>query len=151
MIHVTVDFGDPFAVRFFKHILITHRRTQSVRIRSYSGPDFPATGVNTERYKVSLGIMSKCGKMRTRISPNTGTYYAVTKIKSKYQTNIRKYTQNELSLLTNIIYVVVFLFRMFTSKFLTFYYIFSAGLSLALGITKCNSWLVCLQKVIINE
>ena len=83
--------------------------------------------------------MSKCGKMRTRITPNTGTYYAVTKRKSKYQTNIQKYTQNELSLPTNIIYVVVFLFRMFTSKFLTFYYIFSAGLSLALGITKCNS------------
>ena len=26
---------------------------------------------------VSLGIQSKCGKMRTRITPNTDTFYAV--------------------------------------------------------------------------
>ena len=31
-----------------------------------SGPYFPAFGLNTERYKVSLCIQSKCGKIRTR-------------------------------------------------------------------------------------
>ena len=41
---------------------------KSVRIRSYSGPHFPAFELNTERY---------CGKMRTRITPNMNTFYAV--------------------------------------------------------------------------
>ena len=40
---------------------------KSVRIRSYSDPHFPAFGLNTERY----------GKMWTRITPNTNTFYAV--------------------------------------------------------------------------
>ena len=50
---------------------------KSVRIRSYSGPHFPAFGLNTERYKVSLRIHSKCGKMRTKRTPNTYTFHAV--------------------------------------------------------------------------
>ena len=48
-----------------------------VRIRSYSGPYFPAFGLNTERCGVSLRIQSECGKMGTRRSPNTDTFYAV--------------------------------------------------------------------------
>ena len=39
---------------------------KSVRIRSYSGPYFPASGLNTERYGVSLRIQSECRKIRTR-------------------------------------------------------------------------------------
>ena len=50
---------------------------KSVRIRSYSGPHFPAFGLNREIYGVSLRIQSKCGKMRTRITPNTDTFHAV--------------------------------------------------------------------------
>ena len=50
---------------------------KSVRIRSYSGPYFPAFGLNTERYGESLRIQSECGKIRTRITPNTDTLYAV--------------------------------------------------------------------------
>ena len=50
---------------------------KSVRIRSYSGPHFPAFGLNTERYSVSLRMQSKCGKMRTRITPNADTFYTV--------------------------------------------------------------------------
>ena len=50
---------------------------KSVRIRSYSGPYFPAFSVNTDRYSVSLRIQSECGKMRTRITPNTNTFYAM--------------------------------------------------------------------------
>ena len=50
---------------------------KSVRIRSYSGPYFPAFALNTERYGVSLCIQSECGKMRTRITPNTDTFYTL--------------------------------------------------------------------------
>ena len=50
---------------------------KSVHIRSYSGPHFPAFGLNTERYGVSLRIQSECGKMRTRITPTTDTLHAV--------------------------------------------------------------------------
>ena len=50
---------------------------KSVRIRSYSVPHFPAFGLNTERYSLSLRIQSECGKMRTRITPNTDTFCAV--------------------------------------------------------------------------
>ena len=55
---------------------------KSVRIRSYSGPHFPACGLNTERYSVSFRIRSECGKMRTRITLNTVTFYAVIHTKS---------------------------------------------------------------------
>ena len=50
---------------------------KSVRIRSYSGPSFPAIGLNAERYGISLRILSKCGKIRTRTTPNTDTFYTV--------------------------------------------------------------------------
>ena len=41
---------------------------KSVRIWNYSGPHFPAFRLNTERYEVSP---------RTRITPNTDTFYTV--------------------------------------------------------------------------
>ena len=44
---------------------------------SYSGPYFPAFGLNTERYTISLRIQSECGKILTRITPNTDTFYAL--------------------------------------------------------------------------
>ena len=50
---------------------------KSVRIQSYFGLYFPAFGLNTERYGISLRIPSECGKIRTRIFPNTDTFYAV--------------------------------------------------------------------------
>ena len=50
---------------------------KSVRIRSYSGPHFPAFKLNMERHGVSLHIWSECGKIRTRITPNTDTSHAV--------------------------------------------------------------------------
>ena len=52
--------------------------TWSFRIRSFSGPYFPAFGLNTERYEVSLRIQSECGKIRTRKTPNKDIFYAVT-------------------------------------------------------------------------
>ena len=44
---------------------------KSVRIQSYSGSYFPAFGLNT------VHIQSECGKILTRITPNTDTFYAV--------------------------------------------------------------------------
>ena len=48
-----------------------------LRIRSNSGPHFATFGLNMERYSVSLRIQSECGKMRTKITPNTDTFYEV--------------------------------------------------------------------------
>ena len=51
---------------------------KSVRIRSFSGPYFPAFELNTERYFVSLSIQSECGKIRTRkIRNNSDTFDAL--------------------------------------------------------------------------
>ena len=61
---------------------------KSVHIRSYSGPHFPAFGLNTERYGISLRIQFECGKMRTRITPNTNTFYTVFRGVFRSQSNI---------------------------------------------------------------
>ena len=50
---------------------------EKCRIRYYSGLHFPAFRLKTERYSVSLRIQSECGKIRTRITPNTDTFHAV--------------------------------------------------------------------------
>ena len=62
---------------FISKIYLKINYLKSVRVRSYSGPHVPAFGLNTKRYFVSLRTQSKCGKMRTRITPNTHTFYAV--------------------------------------------------------------------------
>ena len=46
-------------------------------ICGYSGPHFPASGMNAKRYEVPLRIHSGCEKMQTRITPDTDTFYAV--------------------------------------------------------------------------
>ena len=48
-----------------------------VRIRIFSRLYFPVLGLNTERYSLSLRLQSECKKMRTRITRNTDTFYAV--------------------------------------------------------------------------
>ena len=51
---------------------------KDVPIRSYSGPYIPAFALNTERYRVvSLRIQSECGKIQTRVVPNTDTFHEV--------------------------------------------------------------------------
>ena len=67
----------------------TSNCVKCVRIRSYSGPHFPAFRLNTERYGVSLRIQSECGKMWTRITPNSDTSHAV--FGSRYKV-VRGYT-----------------------------------------------------------
>ena len=60
------------------HIYARTHCVKSVRIQSFSGPRCSAFGFNTARYGVLLRIQSKCGKIRTRITPNTDTYHAMT-------------------------------------------------------------------------
>ena len=50
---------------------------KSIRIRNYSGPYFPAFWRILTQYSLSLRIQSECVKIRTRITPNTDTFYAV--------------------------------------------------------------------------
>ena len=50
---------------------------KSVRTRRFSGPYFPAFGLNTERYGAYLCIQSKCEKIWTRETPNTDTFHAM--------------------------------------------------------------------------
>ena len=50
---------------------------KNVHYQSFSGPHFPVFGLNTETYPLNLRIQSECRKMRTRISPNTNTFYKV--------------------------------------------------------------------------
>ena len=53
---------------------------KSVHIRSFSDPHFPAFGLNTERYFVSLRsfrILPECWKKKPRKTPNTDTFHAL--------------------------------------------------------------------------
>ena len=50
---------------------------KSVCIQSYSGRHFPAFELNTERYYASVLIQSERVKIRTIITLNTCTFYAV--------------------------------------------------------------------------
>ena len=63
------------------HIIWQKRKTKycvkSVHIRSYSCPYFPAFVLNTVIHGISVRIQSECGKIGTRITPNTDTFYAV--------------------------------------------------------------------------
>ena len=60
---------------------------KSVRIRSSSGPYFPAFGLNTERYSVSLHIQSECEKIRTRNSVSLRFQSECRKIQTRKASN----------------------------------------------------------------
>ena len=57
--------------------LYEYHCVKNVRIRSYSGPYFPAFGLNAERNGVFLRIQSEFEKIRTRLTPNTDMFHAV--------------------------------------------------------------------------
>ena len=46
----------------------------------FSGPYFPAFGLNTERYRVSLRIQSECGKIRTTKKSKLDTFHRVQRL-----------------------------------------------------------------------
>ena len=54
-------------------VLIQHC-IKSARIRCFSGPHFPAFGLNTEICSVNPHIQSKCGKMWNRKNPNKDNF-----------------------------------------------------------------------------
>ena len=67
-------------------IMVGHRKmsdrcfkacVKSVRIRSFSGLYFLAFRLNTERYSAYFRIHFERGKIRTRKTPNMGTFHAV--------------------------------------------------------------------------
>ena len=62
---------------------------KSIHIRNYSGLHFPTFGLNAERYGVSILIQSECGKMGTRITPNTDTFHAVSRLVNKERRETR--------------------------------------------------------------
>ena len=103
-----IAFPQNFHTQKLGEILVFYNFTQyqhcvkRVRIRSYSGPCFPAFGLNTERYSVSLHIHSECGKIRTRITSNTDTFYAVPTIQNS-ALHITRYRSASRTLL-NIYY-----------------------------------------------
>ena len=74
-----------FAKIFDRHICTTLREcsycaTTAWKVSKYgviSGPYFPAFGLNTERYEVSLCIQSECGKIRTRNNSVFRHFHAV--------------------------------------------------------------------------
>ena len=72
---IETSFGPIFTNYLFNALVILG--VKSAHIRSYSGPYFPAFGLNMKRHSVSLRIQSEYGKIQTRITPNTGTFYAV--------------------------------------------------------------------------
>ena len=59
-----------------RHACYDYHCVKNVRIRSFSGPYFPAFGLNTEICKANLRIKSGCRKIRTKKTPNTDTFYA---------------------------------------------------------------------------
>ena len=60
-----------------KYCLITAWKVSKYGV--FSSPYFPAFGLDTERYGVSLRIKSECGKIRSRKIPYLDTFHAVKK------------------------------------------------------------------------
>ena len=56
---------------------------KSVGTWSYSGSYFPAFELNTSTYSVSLLIQSECGKILSKITLNTDSFYAMHTCKVK--------------------------------------------------------------------
>ena len=63
--------------KFVSVIWITHCM-KNVRVWSFSGPYFPAFGLNTERYGIFLRIQTECSKIWTRKTPNADAFQAAT-------------------------------------------------------------------------
>ena len=69
--------NSPYSVRMRENADQKISLNAETFFRNYCDPHFPTYGLNTKRYSVSLRIQSEFGKMRTRITPNTDTFYAV--------------------------------------------------------------------------
>ena len=74
------------------NIRITRIRycVKSACIRSFSGPYFPVSGLDTER--LCLRIQSECRKVRTKKTPNTDIFHAV-----RVMRNMNIYGKNQIA------------------------------------------------------
>ena len=50
---------------------------KGLRIRNFSGPHFPALGLNAESDRVSFRTQPECRKIRTTNAQNMGTFHTV--------------------------------------------------------------------------
>ena len=73
-----------------------------VRIWRFSSPYFPVFRLNTERYRESLRIQSECGKIRTRKTPNTDTFYAVLNYRVNSPSSFKKYLEMGIMFFSHI-------------------------------------------------
>ena len=88
---------------------------ESVQIRSFSGPYFPAFGLNTERYGASLCIQSKCGKIRTRKN-SASEHFSCSDHKASFEQLLR--IDNSISVYyKKLKWVTIELYRIFNGKF----------------------------------
>ena len=67
---------------------------KNVHIRSYFGSYFPEFRLNMERYSISIRIQSECGKMLTRITPNTDTFHVVVLTSAIFFIGLWNYLKN---------------------------------------------------------
>ena len=68
---VALSEGSTHVAVTLKSSMVVSDQITALKVSKYgvfSGPYFPAFGLNTERYSVSLRIQSEYGKMRTRKS-----------------------------------------------------------------------------------
>ena len=72
------------------HITRIRYCVKSARIRSFSGPYFPVSGLDTER--LCLRIQSECRKIRTKKTPNTDIFHAV-----RVMRNMNIYGRNQIA------------------------------------------------------
>ena len=101
-----------FSIYLYRHCV------KSARIRSCSDPHFPTFGLNRERYSVSFRIQSECGKIWTRITPNTISF----------------------RFLMHFFVVLVSLDRKITASLINRHYFWSAGFMEAELIKSYSPW-----------
>ena len=87
---ITTNNHAPLHLRQKTNLVKYQHCVKSVRIRSFSDPNFPAFGLNTGTYSVSFRIQSKCGKIQTRKITNTDTFHTVQEV-SNYHEQTCKY------------------------------------------------------------
>ena len=77
---------------------------KSVLIWGYSGRHFSAFELNTKKYGVSLRIHPECGKMRTTITLEADTFYAVLVVQKRTDKSFLKMFHHALLIkrVTNI-------------------------------------------------
>ena len=86
-------------MRVISVILVISNCVKSVRVRSFSGPYFPAFGLNTERYSVSFRTQSECDKIRTRKTLNTDTFHAVSVARKILEVRLKSVTSRIISVI----------------------------------------------------